>query len=136
VNAVKQVQPSGDALRLIDARTWLDGVSARQRELFGKTTEKRRNCVIGKSGTVHAVVEAKWLGVAEVLVPACHVGISGFDLTRMRATHKYVSCGRAACVAAAKTAHRSAPSMGGEKPLPLPDNWVEGQYELVLDLTA
>lgn len=135
VNVVKQVSGGGDALRAIDARTWLNGVSERQRRLFGSESN-RRNCVIGRSGTVHAVVEAEWLGVAEVLVPACHVGISGFDLTRMKATHKLVSCGRAACVAAAKTAHRAAPTVAGQKPLPLPDDWVEGQYELVLDLTA
>ncbi|GAA0591627.1 hypothetical protein GCM10010174_03350 [Kutzneria viridogrisea] len=100
---------AADPLELTSARDFLTAVSKRQHQQFGSDPQTRLHATIGRSTTVHAVVEASWLGGVQLLVPACRVGISGWRLDSLHATDVQVTCRRPACRAAASTAHLSAP---------------------------
>ncbi|WP_025357642.1 hypothetical protein [Kutzneria albida] len=126
---------SADPLELIPARDFLLGVSRRQLLRFGTDPATRLNGVIGRSSVVHAVTEAAWLGGVTVLVPACHVGVSGRRLDSLRPSDTPVSCGRAACRAASRTAHRAAPRSGSAAQHRIAAAGCV-QQQLPLDLTA
>jgi hypothetical protein len=81
-----------DPLTLVSARTFLHGVS----EEFVRRFRGGRNGRVGPRGRVHAVIPATFLGV-DVMVPACRVGVSGWDFGRLHETSDEISCRRPAC---------------------------------------
>lgn len=132
LTTMDEVNRQDDPLTMMDARAFLDGVSRRQRVRFG-AADSRLRCTIGRSHTVHTVVDAEWIGGVPILVPACRIGISGWNLDRMHPTSEPASCRRAACQSTAATAHRAAPST---KPAPRHRSPVGEQQQLLLDLSA
>jgi hypothetical protein len=128
------VPKEADPLALTTARAFLVGVSEMQRVVFGEGANQL-NCVVGRSHVVHALVEVVWLGGVSLYVPACRVGFSGWQLDRLHANSADITCGRAACQAAAKTAHRAAPlTDSAASRRALTKTGVQGQ--LPLDLSA
>lgn len=112
------VSTSENPLTLINAKAFLDGVSARQRALFVAPDGTLMDCRIGRSRKVHSTVEVEWLGMGvSLLVPACGVGMrpdtwmSTIHPADSRADGKH-GCQRAACRAHARTSYRAAPLSG------------------------
>jgi hypothetical protein len=127
-----------DPLTLMDARSFLDGVSERQRARFITEAGRLMNCRIGKSRKVHPVIEVEWLGGVRLLVPACGIGLRPDAwLTVMHETTEAADgphgCMRYLCKAMASTNHRAAPPTGAAaQRLHQPPDRVQGQLPLFL----
>ncbi|WP_020672877.1 hypothetical protein [Amycolatopsis nigrescens] len=68
---------------------WLEDFSRRCRTAFN-----RRNLTVRRSKKVHAVSWARGLGGFEFPLPACHVGVAGFDVDALHSTDEPVNCRR------------------------------------------
>jgi hypothetical protein len=132
------VTQAANPLTLMDAQSFLDGVSERQRARF--TGEGRLlNCRIGRSRKVHPVIEVEWLGGVKLLVPACGIGLRPDAwLEIMHETDELADgpwgCQRFACKALASTHHRAAPLVGAaaNRLLHQSPGHVQGQLPLFL----
>lgn len=128
-------RPAVDPLALMNARLFLEGVSAQQRALFGEDPDHRLHCRIGRSRTVHPVKEIDWLGGVQLLVPACRVGFAGWRLDRMQPVDNPdpdTFCARPACRAELRSAHRAAPLSGRAAKRAQNEQWEQGLLPLTL----
>ena len=71
-----------------------------------------RNVRLCRGGVVHAVEMRDWYGI-ELPVPACHVGVSGWDFARMEPVRTGVTCKRCVRTAAGRAAP-PFPTVGGQ----------------------
>lgn len=69
--------------------TWLTTLSRRCHAQFD-----RRNMAVRRSRTVHAVAWTEGIGGVELPVPACRVGVTGWDVESLRPVNEGVTCGR------------------------------------------
>lgn len=62
-----------------------------------------RNARLRRRGRVHSVEFRAWFGV-DVPVPSCHIGVSGWDFTRLEPTSDSVTCRRCQRLGAGRAA--------------------------------